>query len=178
MLAYLPAIGYLAAVCLWLAVRRRCPLWFHPAAAAIGLTVRLWQGPTHSVLLAFGVAAGIFVVTAPVLAKRLTPVGFLCIIVALALLPLGGWWAPAVGFGLAAVFSAAQVMRDGGAGRLALMADETFAAVGVSPAGLTKPDLRALPTRGEMRKAAHPRTYLPPFVLAGVLLAALLVAVS
>lgn len=177
---YLPVLGYLWCVWLILYGFERVPAWVHPFALVAGLGFRLavTDATLGEVLWPLGVALGVFVVLVGVAARTVSGVSLFAISVGLALTPFNGWPGLVLGLCLAAVVAAVRTWRAMGKERVWFLASDTLSGLGISTAGGFKPPQpEHIPTRemlmpqGEGHEGQK-RMYLPPYLLAGAVVAA------
>lgn len=183
LLTYAPAVGYLTLVCCLLYVLiGRCPTWVHPAGLVSGTTARvLIEGSWHATAISVGAAALVFVVLVYVAANLVTGTSLFAISVTAALLPLVDWLGLFLGLGLAAVIAAWRTWHTLGNQRVSWLVMDTMDAMGVSGGRITTPGVDRIPTRDQLTdvhesstQARKVRMYVPPYLLAGVVVAAAL----
>ena len=176
--SYGPAVVYLVLVTVALLVTGRCPWWVHPAALTVGVTVRLvLAGPPALIPVALAVV--LYVVGVSVGRRFLSGAGRMTLVVSAAVLPFSGVPGLAAGLFLAGLAGAVIAARSGGVARVQMLTGTTLLAMGVSGAGLTRPDLALLPAIRTDPASANPdgpglglpgrRLYLAPYLLVGVL---------
>lgn len=177
---YIPAAIYLACLSTCLLARWRFPAWAHPVAALAVLPFRIWNEGPLSALGSFAASAAVFLFLLVVASRLLSKTGLFSVTVTLAMLPFAGWIAVGAGLVAAAVAGTVRTARVLGRGRITMLTNETFAAMGVGMAGnFHRPDLDRLPTREDTDLAAGDegtsqrlRLLLPPYLLGGVLVGA------
>lgn len=184
-LTYLPAAAYLA--CVWLILVRfaRVPAWVHGVALVAGIGFRLAFDamPLAQVLWPLGVVAAVFVVLVAVAARTVSGVSLFSICVALALTPLQGWPGVVVGLALAAVVAGVRTWRSMGKERVWFLTSDTLSGLGISTVGGFKPpEPHLIPTRDMLMiqddSSAQKVMYLPPYLLVGVVAAAVMAVVQ
>jgi len=178
-----PAGGYLSVVTVLLLIRGRVPFWLHVVAAVAGVTFRFVHDDWAWGVLAGPLAAlAVLVIGLIAAAGLVTGVTLLTLTVTLAVVPIDRWYVAGLGLALAALISTAHILIRSGKDRVLLLALQTMWALGLSPAGLRKPDLDSIPSREQTTSspdadtllvaavdARRTRTYLAPYLLAGVL---------
>lgn len=179
---FLPVTGYLLMVTALLYGIQRVPHWVHGFFLVVGLAARVLQSGWLEPAASAGIAALVFVVLVFLAARTVSGVTLFSIVVTLALTPLDGWPGLFAGMLVAAVVALWRTWRNLGKNRVAYLTMDTLNAIGISPAGVIKmPELGLIPERDSLtdvnthsEEADRLRMYLPPYLLLGVGVSALL----
>jgi hypothetical protein len=182
---YVPAAAYLGCVWLILYGFARVPAWVHATALAAGVAFRLLVAESDAmrVLWPLGVVVVVFVTLVAVAARTVSGVSLFSICVGLALTPIEGWPGLVLGLGVAAGVAATRTWRSMGKERVWFLASDTLSGLGISLAGGFKaPEPQHIPTRDMLMSqdetSAQKSMYLPPYLLAGVVAAAVMAVVQ
>lgn len=179
-LPYTVALLYLTGVSLLLWRTGRVPFGVHPIVAVAGLAVPLVQQQWLVAAVAAATAAAALVFLVLLAGRTLSGVTLFTLVTSLAVCPPTGWPGLLLGVAAAACVAGYRTWRTLGGSGLSWLALDTAGAMGVGPGGLRRPDPSQVPERevlaGVVAAAgtgapARPM-YLPPYLLAGVVLAA------
>lgn len=178
-LTYLPVGGYLAIACVLLWATGRIPAWVHPVVLLFGIGVRVAQSGMEEPAYTVGIALFVFVVLVFVASRTISGATLFTLVGAFALVPFQGLPGILIGLLVAAGVAVWRTLRGIGKERVTWLAMDTMAAMGVSPAGIGKPQPSLIPERDDLTdvrggspEADRMRMYLPPYLLLGVGLAA------
>lgn len=182
MALYVPAAGYLSMVSVLLWSTQRVPHWVHGFFLVVGLTARVIASGWVEPAISTGIAGIVFVVLVFLAARTVSGVTLFSIVVTLALTPMEGWPGLLAGMMVAAVVSVWRTWRNLGKNRVAYLTMDTLNAIGISPAGVIKmPELGLIPDRESLtdvntrsEETDRLRMYLPPYLLLGVGVAAVM----
>lgn len=176
---YATPAAYLAITCLILIGFGKVPVAVHAAGLVGGFAAHVALTGWVPALVSLGV--GVFALLFCVYLARgvLTALGVFTISVSLATSPVGGWAGLGAGVLVAAIVGTVRTIRVAGVDRVAHLTTSTAFAMGVTPGGFTRPNPQYLPQADDTAQivqteqdARRMRLLLPPYLLAGLVLAA------